>query len=228
MGSELGAVNRRGAARLVRRHRRLLAGAAVAASITMMGLALQPPAGSTRAVVVAAGDLPTGRALVPGDLTVAEVNAGVLPVGTFGQSETILGRVLAAPVVRGEAVAEHRLMAPPAWSVPAGTMPVPVRFADQGAAELLTAGQRIDVLAASGPSLDDGARFASAELVADAVLVLAVITPDAQAQGSLGPSPMSPDGSALVVLAAGRSSALAIAGAQARASLGYVMHPSAG
>ncbi len=224
MGGEQRTGARTGVARLVRRHRRVLAGAAAAASIATLGMALQPPATPTHPVVVASADLPAGRLLSAGDLVVAHVPAGVLPEATFDDAEQLLGLVLAAPVARGEVLGGHRLTAPPAWSIPAGTMPLPVRFPDTGAAALLTAGQHIDVLAASGPGLDDVTAFASAELVANRVLVLEVITPDAGNGGILDTPAGDADG-ALVLLAADRASALAIAGAQARATLGFVMHP---
>lgn len=216
------------AARLVRRHRRALAGLAAAASIATLGMALQPPAVATRGVVVAAADLPTGRALVTGDLTVAEVPSGVLPSGARGDPSEFLGRVLAAPVARGEVIAGHRLTGMPAWSVPPGTMPIPVRFADPQAAELLSAGQHVDVVAASGPGLDGAAPFASAELVAQDVLVLAVITAGAASEGILAGQAATDEENPLVLLAADRGAALAIAGAQGRASLSYLMHLSPG
>ena len=186
-------------------------------------MALQPPAPATRGVVVAAADLPAGRSLVAGDLVVAQVPAGVLPPGTSSDPGGFLGRALAAPMARGEAIAGHRLTDLPTWSVPPGMMPLPVRFADAGAAALLAAGQRVDVVAASGPGLEGAAPFASAELVAQDVLVLAVITGEQESAGILGSSATTGEHAPLVLLAADRSAALAIAGAQGRASLGYLM-----
>jgi len=191
-------------------------------------MALQPPAPATRGVVVAAADLSAGRSLAPGDLTVAQVPAGVLPAGTTGDPTDVVGRSLAAPMARGEPIAGHRLTELPPWSVPPGTMPMPVRFADAGAAALLAAGHRVDVLAASGPGLDGAAPFASAELVAQDVLVLAVITAEQGSGGIMGGSATPEEQTPLVLLAADRATALAIAGAQGRASLGYLMRLSPG
>ncbi len=213
-----------GTARLVRRHRRLLSAVAAAASIATLGVALQPPEVGTLGVVVAATDLPAGRALGPDDLTVAQVPSGVLPAQTTGDPSDFVGRVLAAPVARGEAMAAHRLTNLPAWSVPAGTMPMPVRFADAGAAALLAAGQHVDVVAASGPGLDGAVQFTSAEMVAQDVLVLAVITAGSGSEGFLSGPTSTDERSPLVVLAADRAAALAIAGAQARSNLSYLMH----
>ena len=228
MGRSHGSRRQLGFGRLVRRHRRLLAGLAAAASIAALGMALQPPAVATRDVVVASGDLPAGQPLGPGDLTVASVPAGVLPAGTSSDPSELLGRVLAAPMARGEAVADHRLTALPQWSVPLGMMPMPVRFADAGAAALLAAGQRVDVLAASGPGLDGAAPFASAELVAEDILVLAVITSEQGSGGILDGPATAQEVAPLVMVATDRGAALAIAGAQGRANLSYLMHLGTG
>ena len=198
---------------------------AAAASIACLGMALQPPEEATRPVVVAAGDLPAGQPLQPGDLAVARVPAGVLPAGTSAEPSELVGRVLAAPMARGEVVAEHRVTTLPRWSVPPGTMPTPVRFADAGAAALLSAGQRVDVVAASGPGLEGAAPFATAELVAQDILILAVITGEPGSEGLLGgDATTSDEETPLVLLAADRTAALAIAGAQGRASLSFLMH----
>ncbi len=212
-----------GARRMTRRHRRLLAAAAAAASIAALGLALQPPQPPTRAVVVAAGDLPTGITLAPADLEVAAVPGGVLPDTTFTAAHQVVGRVLAAPLAAGEAVGGHRLTPAPVWSLPPGTMPLPVRFADGSAAGLLTAGQHVDVLAAGRPGLDV-ATTTPAELVAQRALVLSVISPDDDAGTFVASS--QTESATLVVLAVPRATALAVAGAQTRADLRFVMHPS--
>ena len=174
-------------------------------------------------MVVAAGDLRAGRPLEPQDLAVARVPSGVLPVGTRAEPSGLIGRVLAAPVARGEVVAEHRLTDLPPWSVPPGTLPVPVRFADAGAAALLSPGQRLDVVAASGPSIEGAAPFATAELVAQDILILAVMTGEDGSDGLLGTSTMTDEATPLVLLAADQGTALAIAGAQSRASLSFLM-----
>ncbi len=208
--------------RTTRRHRRLLGAMAAAACIATLGLALQPPQVSTRPVVVAATDLPVGRALDPGDLTVAEVPAGVLPATTFATAHDLVGQVLSAPLAAGEAVGGHRLTATPAWSLPPGTRALPVRFADARAAALLSAGQYVDVVAGGPPGLED-ATAARADLVAQQALVLSVVRADSGAD-AFAPPPA--DDGTLVVLAVPPETALAVAGAQARNGLGFVMHPS--
>jgi hypothetical protein len=73
----------------------------------------------------------------------------------------------------------------------------------------------------------DADRFKAAVrlfIVAQDILVLAVISADHGADGLLADRQSLGDQSPVVLLAADRGSALAIAGAQARASLGYLMH----
>ncbi len=230
MGSRTG-TRQPDAGRLLRRHRRLLAGAAAGTSILAMGVALQPPAAPTRPVVVAAADLATGRVLAAGDLTVAQVPAGVLPAGVSSDPGDLTGSVLAAPLARGEPVATHRLAPGPAWAMPPGTMPLPMRFADAGAGRLLVAGQHLDILAATGPGLDAPVAFATAEVVARDVLVLMVLTDGAEPEGMLaGADPSGPSATStpLVVVAVDQGTGAAIAGAQARASLTYQLRPGPG
>ena len=69
---------------------------------------------------------------------------------TFGYVDVERRKLLlAVPLHRGEAVSASRLVG--AWTardLPEGAVPLPVRFADPDATRWLTAGQRIDVLAA--------------------------------------------------------------------------------
>ena len=79
-----------------------------------------------------------------------------------------------------------------------------------------------------GPGSTAQPPFTSAELVAQDILVLAVITAEPEAEGLLGGSTTADEQTPLVLLAADRAAALAIAGAQARSSLSYLMHPGPG
>ena len=188
-------------------------------------MALQPPTPATRGVVVAATDLPAGRSLVAGDLAVAQVPAGVLPAGTSSDPGDFLGRALAAPMSRGEAMAGHRLTDLPAMgSAPGHDAPAGSVRRCWGCRSALAAGQRVDVVAASGPGLDGAAPFASAELVARTSSCWRSSPRIRGRAASSAVRPPTEDQSPLVLLAADRGAALAIAGAQGRASLGYLMH----
>ena len=101
--------------RLVRRHRRLLAGAGRGRhpsppSGWPCSHRPRPPATSSWRPRTCRRDSPWS----PGDLAVAQVPAGVLPAGTSSDPGDFLGRALAAPMARGEALAGHRLTDLPA------------------------------------------------------------------------------------------------------------------
>lgn len=216
-----GTRGRRGGAvrRTLRRNRRAVAAAAAGLSILTLGTALQPEPPATRPVVVAAGQLGAGHRLALADLAVARVPEAVLPDGAPVHPEALVGRVLAAPLSRGEVVAPSRLVGSTAFAaVPAGTSPMPIRFADPGAARLLSAGQRVDVLAAGSLSEDGLGGPATAQVVAEDALVLAVVeTGEASAMGGGGSQ------EPLVVLAVGPGAALALAAAQAQDHLSFTM-----
>lgn len=217
------------ASRWIRRNRRALAGVAVALSILSMGAALRPPNSPTVQVVVAADDLPAGHRLAREDLGVADVAKGILPGGAQSDPTPLAGQVLAAPVSRGEVIGTSRLAAPPAFALGAGagSNPTPVRFTDPGAAQLLAAGQRIDVLAARTTGSDAGAGSTGpippAGVVAEDVLVLAVISPDEEG-GLMGAGSQS-GGGPVIVLDLQRDQALAVIGAQATAQLSFTLRP---
>ncbi len=190
-----------------------------------MGVALQPPSAATRPVVVAAADLVTGQVLARHDLVVAQVPAGVLPAGIHTDPAELTGSVLGAPLAKGEPVASHRLAPGPMWSVPAGMLPLPMRFEDAAAAQLLRPGTRIDILAAAGPGLDAPISFAGAQVVARDVLVLMVTADEGNSAGALSGGGPTDHSAPLIVVAADSPTGAAIAGAQARASLTFQVHP---
>jgi Flp pilus assembly protein CpaB len=216
---------------MVRRHRRMLAALAAGLAVLSLGLALQPAPLPTAEVVVATRDLPTGHRLTAEDLTRAQVPLDVSPPGTSADPGLVIDRVLAAPVARGEAIAPIRLVEPAmgGWRTPAGTSPLPVRFSDAGAAELLRSGQRIDVLAAAtggADALEPGSSTGQgwARMVAEDVLVLAVTGLDpSQGAGLLDAGPAGQPAAPLVVLAVTRPQALAIAGAQTGEHLSFTL-----
>jgi Flp pilus assembly protein CpaB len=217
--------------RVLRRHRRTLAASAAGLAVLALGLALQPAPLPTAEVVVAARDLPAGHRLTAEDLALARVPLDVAPPGSSPDPVLVIDHVLAAPVARGEPLAPIRLMGPAgsSWKAPAGTSPLPVRFTDAGAASLLSAGQRIDVLAAAtggadalepGMSTGDG----WARMVAEDVLVLAVTGVDPSGGSSLlDPAQVGQADTPLVVLAVTRPQALAIAGAQTGSHLSFTL-----
>ena len=214
--------------RFLERHRRAVAAGFAAASVICLGLALRPPPVEQVEVAVAARALGAGHRLDAGDMARARVPAQlVAPGAAHRRPDELVGAVLAAPVAAGEALTPSRLLAADsrAWASAPGTSPMPLRFADAGAVALLDAGQRVDILAAraGGDAEMSGPR---AEVVAEGVLVLAVARPLAsEAAGLLSPGggPTPGEGSDLVVVAATRAQALAIAAAEAGARLTFVL-----
>src|SRR4051812_44854478 len=159
--------------RAVSRHRGLLAAGLAAGSLAA---ALNVPAPRPRAGVraLAAGrDLAAGTALAPADLRVIELPAAAAPAGALVAAADAVGRVLAAPLRRGEPLTNVRIAGVDLLTARGpGLVAVPVRVADAASAALVTAGDRIDVVAAgSAPGAPPSAR-----VVATDVEVLAVPT----------------------------------------------------
>lgn len=155
----------------ISRHRGLLAGGlAAGATAAALGV-LAPSAEPGVRVLRAVRDLPAGTPLTGQDVVAAQVPRRLVPDGALAVASSVVGRLLASPVRRGEALTDVRL-AGAGLLGPAddGLLAVPVRLADAASAALLHAGDHVDVLAAAA---SPGAP-AEARLVADDATVLAV------------------------------------------------------
>lgn len=180
----------------LRRRRRLIA-AALAAAATLVALrTLAPPPATTVDVLVAAHDLPSGTRLGEDDLVVRAFPSELAPPRA---ATAALGRVLAAPISRGEVVTDVRVVGPGLAQAQPGETVLPVRLPDAGMVTLLRAGDEID-LVATDPGTSDST------VVAHDVTVLATPTdaPDGPAGGS---------GGALVVVGASAEEAIDISSA---------------
>ena len=157
---------------------------------------IAPPEPDTVEVLVAARDLPSGPLLVPDDH-----GGGSFPVdlAPSGASHRVAGRVLAAPLARGEVLTEARVVGPGLAEAQAGQTVLPVRLPDAGMATLLRAGDEVDLMAT-----DPGT--GSTYVVARGVTVLA--TPTGVPEGPAGGS-----GGALVVVGASAADAVEITSA---------------
>jgi Flp pilus assembly protein CpaB len=191
------------------RHRRaavaVLVGVAVLASLS----AVTPKPRPTTLVWTAARDLAGGAPLQAADIALHPLPPTDVPAGALVGQRAPLGRVLAAPVRRGEPLTDVRLVGPALLAALGqdGDVAVPVRVADGAAAAALArAGDVVDVLVSSDR---DGAADA-ARVVASAVTVLA--TPRADGTGG--------DAGLVVVAAtAAQASTLAQAAVTGRLSL---------
>jgi Flp pilus assembly protein CpaB len=161
--------------RRVLRRRRLIAVTLIGVAVASSLRALAPPAPETTAVLVAARDLPAGQAIAAGDLVEVAVPPGVVPEGVAGDP---VGRLLAAPLRRGEPVTDVRLVGAELTAATPDTVALPVRLSDAGQASLLSVGDRIDLVAT-----DPQARTTTA--LAERATVLAVPAEDVAADGAL-------------------------------------------
>ncbi|WP_432482819.1 SAF domain-containing protein [Kineococcus esterisolvens] len=201
-----------------RRHRRLArrrlsAGlAAAAAGVAVWTLA--PPEPRTRAVLVAAHDLPAGAVLAAGDLQRTDRPLDTVPDGALGPGAGA-GAVLAGAVRRGEVLTDARTTGPGLMAgQPPGTLATTVAVGDQAVLEGLRPGARVDVLARTDDPVTGLAT--GAERVATDVVVLAA--PSASASGGLlGAAPATAAGGVLVAVDA--RTATALAGAAGRTVL---------
>lgn len=180
----------------LRRRRRLIAATLTAVAALAALRTLAPPPAETVEVLVAARDLPSGSLLSDDDLVARDLPADIAPTDV---AAVAAGRVLAAPVGRGEVVTDLRLVGPGLALAHPGETIVPVRLPDAGMAALLRAGDVVD-LTATDPGTGE------ATLVARDVTVLA--TPRGVPEGPSGGS-----GGALVVVGASAAEAVTIAGA---------------
>ena len=119
---------------------------------------------------MAAVDLPGGRPVLAEELTLATFRADSVPAGTLQTAQEAVGRVLAAPVRKGEALTDLRLVAPDLLDGYPGLVATPVRIADAASVDLLRVGDRVDLVAA-----DPEGR--TAEPVARAAPVIALPEP---------------------------------------------------
>jgi len=140
-------------------------------------------------MVVAARDLSPGTVVEASQLTVRRLPAQAVPDGAARSPAAVLGRTLAAPVRRGEALTDVRLTGPDLARLVGSNsqlMSVPLRLADPGVAALLRTGSTVDVVTV-GPQqgepvvLARGARvlavLESATAQRDGKLVLIALDP---------------------------------------------------
>ena len=195
--------------------RRLAAAGFIAVAVLAALRTLSPAPPPTVAVWAAAHDLPGGQPLAASDLARMALPVAAVPAGALRATTAVVGRLLAAPVRRGEPLTDVRLLGPELLAAlpQPGLVAVPIRVADGSAAvAVVKPGELVDVLELADA---DGAGARAPRTVASRVQVLAVPGPTA-----------SGDGGGLIVLAATTAQARALAQASASALLGVtVEHP---
>jgi Flp pilus assembly protein CpaB len=165
------------------------------------------------AVLVATRDLPAGASLTATDVTAQPWPAGRVPATALHAPTDVVGRQLAGPVVKGEAVTANRLIGSElTLGLSAGEVAVAVQVSAD-VPSFVHAGDRVDLVAtgqppSSGAPVDDAAAGVSttsrATTLAARVRVLAVLPPSG-ATGS--------DATAGLVVIASRDTATGLAAA---------------
>jgi Flp pilus assembly protein CpaB len=199
---------RRRLRRAVLARRRVLAVVCAALAVLAGLRAVSPPPPATAPAVVAARDLSGGDVLEPRDLTVVELPPDAVPAGATASPAPLVGRTTAAPLRRGEAVTDVRVVAPSLVSGYPGLVAVPIRLGDAATLPLLSVGDRIDVMAADP-------RGRHADVVASDVPVLAIPAPGVREDGLVS--------GGLVVVAATPADARRLAAAGVSAFLSPVL-----
>ncbi|NKX91277.1 SAF domain-containing protein [Nocardia coubleae] len=194
----------------------LLARRIVAAALAVVAVVLfvrGDPGGARQPVVVAAHDLSPGRVLTAEDVRVDQHETRTLPAGFATDTAPLLGATLTGAMRAGETFTDLRVVGPRLAAAAAGTDDariVPIRLADSAVAEVLRAGDRVDVVGvddAAGPGADAPART----LAKDAAVVLVTATSDRRAER-------------IVLVALATEYATAVAGASLRTALTVVFH----
>ncbi|MDQ1202625.1 SAF domain-containing protein [Rhodococcus sp. SORGH_AS_0303] len=125
-------------------------------------------------VVVTATDVAPGTSLTAADVTLTRVDSSLLADGTLRSVDDAVGRTVAGPVRSGEALTDVRLLGPRLASatLPSGDARiVPIRLADPELAQLLRAGDVVDVVRAAP---DD---TSSSGVIAESATVVMVSAP---------------------------------------------------
>ncbi|KAF0848737.1 SAF domain-containing protein [Nocardia caishijiensis] len=192
----------------------LLARRIVAAALAVVAVVLfvrGDPGGARQSVVVAANDLAPGRVLTADDMRVDQHETRTLPTGFATDTAPLLGATLTGAMRAGETFTDLRVVGPRLAAAAAGTEDariVPIRLADSAVAEVLRAGDRVDVVGVEDTG-DSAARART--LATDAAVVLVTASADRRAER-------------VVLVALATEYATAVAGASLRTALTVVFH----
>lgn len=139
-----------------RRTARIALAAALVAAAPLVGAGGRDGAETTEVPAVAR-DLPPGHVLDTADLVPVRLPAGALPDGALTGVEDLTGARLAGAVRRGELLTDARLAGRSGDAHPPGPRRVvPVPLADAAVADLLAAGDLVDLVSPADPGAPDG------------------------------------------------------------------------
>lgn len=140
--------------------------------------AARRPAAAGVPVVVASRALAAGHVLSAHDLSVRRLPPSSVPVGSRASPLEVAGRRLAGALTAGEPITAARVLGRGLLTgLPTGTLAVPVSIGDSSTADLVRAGDRVDLL--SSPPASDlpgaSAPRPAGRVVATRLLVLACL-----------------------------------------------------
>ncbi|MEV7575095.1 RcpC/CpaB family pilus assembly protein [Pseudarthrobacter sp. NPDC089323] len=199
------------------RNRRLAVALLLCAAAALTVHQLTPPPVHTVTALAAARDLPAGSALGTTDISPIQVPPGMLAHGVLREPGEASGRQLAAPLRKGQLLADAQLLGPGLLTgSPAGSAAVPLRMADPSSIQLVSPGQLVNVVMTAANGFD---QHAPSEVLATAVPVLWTSATGGQGGQWLGTQ--ETDG--LIVVAATPEQAARLAGASTQGKLFFVL-----
>jgi pilus assembly protein CpaB len=147
-------------------HRRPLAALTAAAAALAALQATSPPPPETVRVWTAGRNLPSGTLVQQADLASTRFSPGTVPAGVVLDADALVGHTLAAPMSRGEAFTDLRLVAPGLLRGYPDRTAVPLRITDAAVVPLLRVGDLVSLVVA-----DPDGRDAPRVLVEDVPVV---------------------------------------------------------
>lgn len=151
--------------------RQILATSLIVSAAVLASLTPQPADGGT-AVIAAARDLAVGTTLTRAELTTASVRSP--PDGFRADLRDVLGRILAAPVRRGEILTDVRLADDSGPRAGAGRAAVPVTITDAGIAALLRPGLHVTVVSVTADRFGSGNSEAEVTVLTEDAVIMSL------------------------------------------------------
>jgi pilus assembly protein CpaB len=179
----------------------------IAAMLAILGVlvivgATRGSAGASVKTLVATREILSGAVINEKDVALRDLPIHVVADGSFRAMNDAIGQIAVGAIRRGEVITDARVVAPSLLSE-SGLVAIAITLNDSANAQLVHAGDHVDVLASQGGAIvSDGA--APARLVASDVEVLSTKTHESKG---------------VVVLAVTASEARAIAGVDDRITL---------
>ncbi|MFQ6392372.1 SAF domain-containing protein [Nocardia sp. KC 131] len=234
MTRSFGDLGRGGALRFALWHRPpwadgLLARRLLAAALTALAAALfvRGDPGSERTQIVIAGrDLPPGHLIEADDLRATARESGELPAGAVTDMSSLVGATLTAAMRTGEVFTDLRTLGPRLAAVAAGGRDariVPIRLADTAVAEILRAGDRVDVVGAEEQTMPSPA-CKSLETACPTARPARTLATDAAVVLVSAPGDRRGSPERIVMVAMDAEHATAVAAASLRTALTVVFH----